>query len=254
MEINPFNKKQNGPEKKEMGQNFLAKEIETHKNDFAFLIQKIRQQFPSLERIIQSPGKIVKLLSVVVLMEGGQLFAKNLPTKDINKTLPETPSLASLTNLIFHINLEEKNGKVTKETSGDIADTASFENVTVSVSIKKIDGEKRNGKKFIRDNYFSENITISKDTVVKENSENRKEKTVSATGHTRKEALANAMAKLAEQREVLITAITEKSDTERSGNFNETIREETSQHFKTISIIGIKLLQNGLYEASVSGE
>jgi len=62
-------------------------EITSLKDRIFSLVSDVKEKYPTFEKVIEMPGKIIRLMTVLVALEGGQLFAQEI-SKDTNTKEP----------------------------------------------------------------------------------------------------------------------------------------------------------------------
>ena len=287
MELNPF-KRNSSLEKinTETENGIEVTPIETIKQTrekLTSFIKNIKDKFSSLEKELPTLKGILRLLSVLVLLEGGQLLAqdesqdqniedlfggKNLSDVSISeiseklKTFDETP----VGPLIYSqkMNVDEKDNFKKEHTGKILTDTGMVGNVNVTTSQESIKKEEQDGDKaFNYKDYFSSKIILSADSSKEENQTEAEIKTKIAEGYTKEEAIANAIEQMVEETGVKVLDLSESKTLEET---KTNVKEKFTKSFTSITYVsGSYTLKNlhidkiakskkykGYYEAKVS--
>lgn len=253
---------------------FEKKEKRGKKEQLELLINKIREKFPSLERVVEKGSRIIKILSIIAfLSSSGEVMAQNVEfSKDKDKSLDDIETLLGEDIKVIHSELEslkksldrpssfssfEKEDKegVKQDIQGSLSidDNGLIGDIAIIQSTRKIDREK-DGQ---LENLFTNSIEISSQYSESDIEGLGDYVRGSGLGGTREQAILNALEELSSTSSVEVFAATSSQHNESSDDFLNVVALDGCNYFEDAVIVSE--LQSGqgedaTYEVIIEAE
>ncbi len=236
------------------------------------LVSDIKEKYPAFEKVVETPGKIVRLLTVLVALEGGQLFAqdisnKNIQTKNELNTIPLTEIQTQLNSFKLPLpegkikfsenynsngkNLEQSYEGIVPTDTGMVGDVGIFKTTRVINRYEQIKSSKEEDNSHSRETILAEETKVLdgfKDSKIEKSTDDIIK--IYGRGQTKQDAVMDAMRALNTHAGEYVSS---GSQLEESGNLRETIETKMTEYitmdsmniFKNLHIDKIEEVKEG---------